>query len=47
MEVNYATPHIYMIYAESFKNGKHLDALVSEAREMVKDALKSPGPGRR
>ena len=33
------TEDIYKIYAESFKNESHLEALVSEAQEMVNDAL--------
>jgi phosphoglucomutase len=33
------TENIYKIYAESFKNESHLEALVSEAREIVNDAL--------
>src|SRR5262250_2153165 len=35
------TENIYKIYAESFKNQAHLDAIVSEAQEIVNDALKS------
>lgn len=35
------TEQIYKIYAESFKDAKHLDALVLEAQEMVDDALAS------
>jgi phosphoglucomutase len=35
------TENIYKIYAESFKNEAHLDAIVSEAQEIVNDALKS------
>jgi phosphoglucomutase len=33
------TENIYKIYAESFKNEAHLDAIVSEAREIVNKAL--------
>jgi phosphoglucomutase len=33
------TENIYKIYAESFLNQAHLDAIVSEAQEIVKDAL--------
>ena len=33
------TENIYKIYAESFKNEGHLEALVSEAQEMVNSAL--------
>ena len=35
------TENIYRIYAESFKDQGHLDAIVSEAQEIVNDALKS------
>ncbi|HMG32905.1 MAG TPA: phosphoglucomutase (alpha-D-glucose-1,6-bisphosphate-dependent) [Blastocatellia bacterium] len=35
------TENIYKIYAESFKDQEHLDAIVSEAQEIVNDALKS------
>ena len=35
------TENIYKIYAESFKNDAHLDAIVSEAREIVNNALNS------
>ena len=35
------TEDIYKIYAESFKNESHLEALVSEAQEMVSNALGS------
>ena len=35
------TENIYKIYAESFKDEGHLDAIVSEAQEIVNDALKS------
>jgi len=37
------TEDIYKIYAESFKDQAHLDAIVSEAQEIVNDALKSFG----
>jgi phosphoglucomutase len=33
------TEHIYKIYAESFKDEKHLEAIVAEAQEMVHNAL--------
>jgi phosphoglucomutase len=33
------TENIYKIYAESFKNERHLETLVSEAQEMVNNAL--------
>jgi len=35
------TENIYKIYAESFKNESHLEALVSEAQEMVNNALEA------
>jgi phosphoglucomutase len=35
------TENIYKIYAESFKSQTHLDAIVSEAQEMVNNALGS------
>jgi len=35
------TENIYKIYAESFQNQAHLDAIVSEAEEIVNNALKS------
>jgi phosphoglucomutase len=34
------TENIYKIYAESFKDQTHLDAIVSEAQEIVNNALK-------
>ena len=37
------TENIYKIYAESFKSQEHLKAIVSEAQEMVNNALGSPG----
>jgi phosphoglucomutase len=43
------TENIYKIYAESFKSQEHLNAIVSEAQEMVNNALgslgASPQPG--
>jgi phosphoglucomutase len=36
------TENIYKIYAESFKDQRHLAAIVHEAQEIVTDALKSP-----
>jgi phosphoglucomutase len=36
------TENIYKIYAESFKDQSHLDAIVEEAQEIVTDALLSP-----
>ena len=35
------TENIYKIYAESFKGQTHLNAIVSEAQEMVNNALDS------
>src|SRR5215813_5691807 len=35
------TESIYKIYAESFKDQSHLDAIASEAKEIVNDALKA------
>ena len=35
------TENIYKIYAESFKDQGHLDAILSEAQEIVNDALES------
>jgi phosphoglucomutase len=35
------TENIYKIYAESFKSDAHLDAIVSEAKEIVNNALNS------
>ena len=39
------TENIYKIYAESFKSGSHLNAIVSEAQKIVNNALGS-GAGR-
>jgi phosphoglucomutase len=39
------TENIYKIYAESFKSQAHLSAIVSEAQEMVNNALGSSGGG--
>ena len=39
------TEDIYKIYAESFKDQAHLDAIVSEAQEIVNTALKSVAAG--
>ena len=36
------TENIYKIYAESFKDQSHLDAIVQEAQEIVTDALRLP-----
>jgi len=35
------TEDVYKIYAESFKDQAHLDAIVSEAQEIVNQALQS------
>ena len=35
------TEAVYKIYAESFKDQAHLDAIVSEAQQMVNNALSS------
>jgi phosphoglucomutase len=40
------TESIYKIYAESFKDRAHLDAIVSEAQAMVSHALESAHPSR-
>ena len=40
------TESIYKIYAESFKDQAHLDAIVSEAQEIVSKALESSDSGR-
>jgi len=36
------TENIYKIYAESFRDQNHLAAIVEEAQEIVKEALRSP-----
>jgi phosphoglucomutase len=38
------TENIYKIYAESFKDQAHLNAIVSEAQKIVHSALSSSGP---
>jgi phosphoglucomutase len=38
------TENIYKIYAESFKSQTHLNAILSEAEEMVNHALGSSTP---
>ena len=38
------TEAVYKIYAESFKDEAHLDAIVSEAQEMVNNALGASTP---
>ena len=40
------TENIYKIYAESFKDQSHLNAIVSEAEEIVNNALNSSNPRR-
>jgi len=40
------TENIYKIYAESFKNQGHLDAIVAEAQDIVNQALGPVGAGR-
>jgi len=40
------TENIYKIYAESFKDQAHLSAILSEAREIVGNALKHRALGR-
>ena len=35
------TENIYKLYAESFRDQAHLDAIVSEAQEIVSNALRS------
>ena len=37
------TENIYKIYAESFKDQTHVDAIVSQAQEIVSKALNSSG----
>jgi phosphoglucomutase len=39
------TENIYKIYAESFKDQAHLNAIVSEAQEIVSHALSATDPG--
>jgi phosphoglucomutase len=41
------TEPIYKIYAESFKDEQHLDAIVAEVQQIVDNALQASGPGRR
>jgi phosphoglucomutase len=40
------TENIYKIYAESFKDQAHLDAIVNEAEEIVNNALRTSNPSR-
>jgi phosphoglucomutase len=39
------TENIYKIYAESFRDRPHLDAILAEAQEIVNKALAGPGTG--
>ena len=39
------TEDIFKIYAESFKSEQHLSSIVTEAQEMVNNALRSPASG--
>jgi phosphoglucomutase len=39
------TENIYKIYAESFKDQAHLDAILAEAQEIVNEALSAPAVG--
>src|SRR5439155_8162143 len=41
------TENIHKIYAESFQDQAHLDAIVSQAQEIVSNALNSSVPGSR
>ena len=40
------TENIYKMYAESFKNPGHLDAIVAEAQDIVNQALGPAGAAR-
>ena len=40
------TENIYKIYAESFRDQAHLDAIVTEARAIVRTALGASAPSR-
>jgi phosphoglucomutase len=40
------TENLYKIYAESFRDEQHLQAIVKEAQEIVNDALAAASPGR-
>jgi phosphoglucomutase len=40
------TEDIYKIYAESFQSEQHLDSIVTEAQNIVNNALRSPAAGR-
>ena len=39
------TENVYKIYAESFTSEQHLNSIVTEAQEMVNNALRSPAAG--
>ena len=39
------TENIYKIYAESFKDQGHLDAILSEAQQIVNEAFSAPAVG--
>jgi phosphoglucomutase len=41
------TENIYKIYAESFRDGRHLEAIVREAKEIVNDAFRGPRASQR
>jgi phosphoglucomutase len=41
------TENIYKVYAESFKDQSHLNAIVSEAEAIVNNALNSSNPQRK
>jgi phosphoglucomutase len=38
------TENVYKIYAESFKDQVHLEAILNEAREIVNNALNATPP---
>jgi len=40
------TENIYKVYAESFRNEQHLDSIVTEAQEIVNNALRSSAASR-
>jgi transaldolase len=46
-DLSAGTENIYKIYAESFKDQAHLDAILIEAQEIVNDALSSTAAGGR
>ena len=37
------TENVYKIYAESFQNEAHLNAILTEAQAIVNNAMSSPG----